>query len=139
MKTTAERVAAMRRRHYEQGLSHIGFWVPMQHADSIRAIVERELIRLTAPPVVEEVAAASVRTQPAQDQRPPKTGGHRAVPWKITLSAPGSLPDGLKKRLRKAGFRCVDPMTWRGDAPAAVMEAFKSAIAAAGALCEPAG
>lgn len=139
MKSTAERVAAMRRRRYELGLTQIGFWVPKQHVEAIRELVKHEMARLAAPPpppltlgsIAEEFAAIP------PEQGSPKSGRQRAVPWMILLSAPGTLPDGLKKRLRKAGFHCVNPTTWRGDAPVALIGTLLPAIRAAGARCEP--
>lgn len=136
MKSTAERVAAMRRRRYEQGLSQIGFWVPKQHVEAIRELVRLELARLMAPPPPSLSSIADEFAVPPPEPGFPK-GGARAVPWMIRLSAPGTLPDGLKKRLRKAGFRCINPTTWRGDAPSAVMDTLLPAIKTAGARCEP--
>ena len=114
MKTTTERVQALRDRRYAAGLSQLVLWVPKERAVEIRALVQRHLGDL-ARPSLEQTQTA----EPAARKL--------VFTEKIRSKA-------FKAKMRAAGFTCDLPGVWAGDAVSAEDWAviFPLALAAGG-------
>lgn len=108
MKTTAERVQAMRDRRYAAGLSQLVLWVPPDRKAEIRELVERHL----AGPSVEPAP------EPPPAPLPPPQAKPRPVARTLVF-ADKAQPTALKSKMRGAGFTCKKPGVWVGKAVSA--------------------